>query len=355
MSTSPTPRRIRSTVDDIVAAMPHLVGYHPGDGDVAVFMTDRFDRNVLTANLVADQIVAVNDLADACDQMIDVALRGEAAHAIVVGYGQAGTGRAAALRDALATHLDRVNTFAVDGRSWGDIPPGSDRIEQWFTMPDVPEWAEDTLPTPASSRDAAAANSAPLPTDQVGADVSDQAHAALRDSTGPVRLYAAEALDLLAKAGSGSAPSTRAMLAALITRDKNVRDAVVLDVVDAERPLLTNLEYAARTAADRDVAEMCALAGTARYLCGRGDPLTRGLLEQGQSTRLGRLALSALTAGLNPALLRDALRGADEQVRGRELAAPAPTTTQPVPGTPLAPGTQGDLRANSNRHKGPQL
>src|SRR5690606_37864466 len=95
-------------------------------------------------------------------------------------------------------------------------------VARWDDLPDPPVTLVARLGSPAPSRDTLANDATPLPNQQVPEATSAQAHGALREATGPVSMYADEAMALLAKCGPGSPASTRATFAALIARDVKV-------------------------------------------------------------------------------------------------------------------------------------
>jgi len=94
---------------------------------------------------------------------------------------------------------------------------------------------------------------------------------------------------------------------------EDLRDAVLVDVMDSEPELRSNLVYAARTAATADAHNLNTLAGTVIALQGDQAPLAEALLEHGGGLPLARLADTL--AGLAPRLVIEFVPKEDPQVQ----------------------------------------
>lgn len=310
-------RRVRvKTAAELVASVPLFVKYQPSPGDVAFLVLNDAGHNTVSGNIPRD---AIDDVAGVADQVAGAVHNSGGTRIFIVGYGTEGQARAAVLRDAVSELIEHTNTYAVVDGMCGELEPTGADVDTWADLPDPPVTLMAHLGSAAPSRAAMADGALPLPDEQVPEDASAQAHAALREATGPVSMYADEAMSLLARCGPGSPASARAAFAALIARDVRVRDAVLVDVMDGDPELRSNLVYAARTAATADAHNLNTLAGTVIALQGDQAPLAEALLERGGGLPLARLATMVLGTGLNPAVLRAELATIEAETRNTQI------------------------------------
>lgn len=310
-------RRVRvATPEEFLASIPLFINYQPGPGDVAFVVLNDAGHNTVSGNV---PYATTNDVAGVADQVAGAVHNSGGTRIFIVGYGAEGQVRAGVLRDAVSGLVEHTNTYAVVDGKGGELEPIGSDVATWVELPDPPVTLMAHLGSAAPSRAAMADGALPLPGQQVPEDASAQAHAALREATGPVSMYADEAMSLLARCGPGSPASTRAAFAALIARDVRVRDAVLVDVMDGDPELRSNLVYAARTAATADAQNLNTLAGTVIVLQGSQAPLAEALLKRGGDLPLARLATMMLGTGLNPAVLRAELATTVAETRTSQI------------------------------------
>ncbi len=149
-------RAPRLTVDDLVAAFPTVIGYQPSEGDVGFALVTasrevRYWRNLPERAYGAARLkAAYRDTtynARAISLEADWLRLGARGAVLLVGYGPQGAANAAKLRDELTAWNIPVEACAVVGHSWGDLAAGSDRVGQWYTLPDEPAWLTEYLHT----------------------------------------------------------------------------------------------------------------------------------------------------------------------------------------------------------------
>lgn len=137
-------RAPRITVDDLVAALPAVIGYQPSEGDVGFALVTARREVRYWRNLTERNYGTANDMrADALEG--DWLRLGALGAALLVGYGPHGVSNAAALRDELAMRDICAEACAVVGNSWGDLLPGRDRVDHWFDLPHEPCWLPEYL------------------------------------------------------------------------------------------------------------------------------------------------------------------------------------------------------------------
>lgn len=315
MTERPLTLRVR-TAGELVASLPSFLRYQPSPGDVAFTVCNNAGRQTVTGNIPH---VPGEDAARAADQVARAAHSSGGDVIFIVGYAPEGQAQAEALRDALRGRVETINTFAVVNGKVAELAAEGSTVARWDDLPDPPVTLVARLGSPAPSRDTLSNDALPLPSQQVPEATSAQAHAALREATGPVSMYADEAMALLARCGPGSPASTRATFAALIARDVKVRDAVLVDVVNSGDDVRSNLRYTARTAAAPDVQNLCTLAGTALALEGTQQPLAEAFLERGGDLPLARLARMTIQSGINPERVRAELAAVEAETRTSQL------------------------------------
>lgn len=315
MTERPTKVTVR-TAEELVASLPAFLRYQPSLGDVAYTVMNDARRQTVTGNIPH---APGEDVGPAATQVARAVHSSGGKEIFIVGYGPEGQAQAEVLRDALSGHVDHINTFAVVDGQVAELDVEGSSVDGWVDLPDPPVALVAHLGSPAPSRDTLSNDALPLPSQQVPEATSAQAHAALREATGPVSMYADEAMALLARCGPGSPASTRATFAALIARDVKVRDAVLVDVVNSGDDVRSNLRYTARTAAAPDVQNLCTLAGTALALEGTQRPLAEAFLERGGDLPLARLARMTIQSGINPERVRAELAAVEAETRTSQL------------------------------------
>ena len=139
------------TTGDLLAAVPHRVGYQPSSDEIVVlFKPSGTSRTMFTVNWPASQ---TNQRA--AQLAAETICRTVAAdNLLVMGYGEQAAARVYALRQAIRDHDPgkRVGAFQVQHQQWRTFGEGV--TGEWHHLPEVPvSVLLEGTPAPAASRE----------------------------------------------------------------------------------------------------------------------------------------------------------------------------------------------------------
>lgn len=289
----------RIHLSELVAAIPHMIGYQPTDDNVALLVLDESNRILVNAVIAfppdAEPEIAAEQLAEAYARMeVSHAARG----AIIVAYGPEGEERALKVDHAihegvyLAPSITRVRVHdnqwqasSDDGRMAGPEP-----------IPVAPDVLRTEGVAPAARREDIAALYAPLPTPTF--EELPGRESAILDRSRPALKaeIATRVLDTLAESPT---PKARATLAHL-TNDTLIRDVVITTAMTNARRRQALIDTF-RCAPPDMRPRLATAAAAAMYFGCEQTPRTEAVLAHAEpDANLTALVEAGLAVALDP-------------------------------------------------------
>lgn len=348
-----------ASINEVIGSVPTFVGYAPGSGDVAVLAVGTDGRLLFSANVPDETWQGPQPVQDVAEMLVGPMSQVSVDKLFVMGYGLEGEFRALGLADELPSTTAGNETYGVEpaqGSQFRMIDHGFEG--EWLNtlMPNPVLGVEFNHPEPAQHRDAARARCDLIDAERVSdAVVQEYASDFVRMSSPNVGDRADAVLQMLEHPNLRSAPALRARIGELITDSPLVRDAVLAGVLSHDAPNLDNVEYVARTANDKHLAHVSALAATVCYFEGGPAAIRASVYaERAESTRLGQLVGVAIAQVRPDAEFKEHIRRGGLQAREGEVnqephRTPSRTTVSrtSVPGVDTiypfsaAPGIEG--------------
>ncbi|SNS54708.1 protein of unknown function [Micrococcales bacterium KH10] len=317
--------RVQVGLGELVAAVPHIAGYYPSDGSLAILALDGA-RLGPTVVLYAqpERPMTHLDLVGALDKVAQHFISEQFTKCILVGYGLAGAELAS--RADIVLNLDGVHAeeaVVVDGRRWRIIGP--DPISTFDLLPSPPASIINQYPTPAPTREAAQSSMSRSPLsvhEQLGRvaenELAGSKQVSLDEVTGTLR-------EMGANIKSGRTPDVIdvARVAAFMASHANNRDAVIIKLAasSSELDAVVGLAQCARMCQESAVPAVAGAAACVGYVTGRlGVPHVSELAQMaGAENRLGQLVRFCAENGINPQLVRESL-----ERRSKSMSVPKP-------------------------------
>lgn len=347
-----------TTPTDLAGAVPHLVGYQPGDHQLAVF---GFRGSQYAGATVHTWMVPLGEgpaHAAAAAEHITTAFGDRADSFLAIGYGPDGPDRALLFRDALEQHsVDTAHAWAVQDDRLRVFSP-----EHGWSEPlplETTAGIELDLITgnrPEPSREDLARRYAPVPERQQAIITPQDAERFGAMAPSAQYEWASKVLTDGAQSKTGLTDDQVGIIAHAATASVHVRDNLLHDVI-GDPVKADRLVDAFRRTSDGRRPDMADLAAAGQYLT-RGSTVGIEAIARHTTGSLGRMVDKAAFLGLDPqplidsldrTELRERLAMADRQHYRGHLTNHSPSLTNPDPRAPTRPAS-GDQQPR--RHPG---
>ncbi|MFB9075223.1 DUF4192 family protein [Citricoccus parietis] len=346
-----------TTPTDLAGAVPHMVGYQPGNNQIAIL---GFHGPDYIGAAVHTWTATLGDGPAHAAEVTDHITRafGDRANSyLAIGYGPEGPDRALLFQDAFTQQTEtRAQAWAVDNDRLRVFTPG----RGWSPEADLEdtagtEYSMVTGAQPVATREELARHYEPVSEDQ-------QAHldpeTAQRFATmAPTAQYewASRALTEGAESKTGLSDEHVAVIAHAVATSVHIRDNLLADVI-GDSIKADRLVDVFRRCDDARRPGMADLAGAAQFIT-RGSTVAIEAITRHTTGELGRMADQAASLGLDPqplidSIARDELRqrltAADRQHYRSHVASHSPLLPNPDPRAPTrpAPDTGQQTRAH---------